>query len=56
VRAQCGYMLSHDSLVSDARRVLVCGGGILNSGMMQRVEYNVHGTLARDTKTALKRK
>jgi hypothetical protein len=34
VRAQCGYMLSRDNLVNDARRLLVCGGGIQNFGMV----------------------
>jgi hypothetical protein len=42
VHMQCGYMLSRDSLVSGAHRVLVRGGDILNSGMVQHVEYNVH--------------
>jgi len=51
VCTQCGYMLSHDSLVSGARRVLVRGGDILNSGMMKHVEYNAHGISACDTKT-----
>jgi hypothetical protein len=27
VHVQCGYMLSHDSLVNGVRRVLVHGGG-----------------------------
>jgi hypothetical protein len=35
---KCGYMLSRDSLVNGARRVLVRGGGILKFGMVQRVE------------------
>jgi hypothetical protein len=34
VYTQCGYMLSHDSLVSGAHRVLVHGGDILNYGMV----------------------
>jgi hypothetical protein len=38
VCAQCGYMLSRDSLVNGARRVLVRGGGVLNFGMVQCVE------------------
>jgi hypothetical protein len=38
VHAQCRYMLSCDSLVNGACRVLVHGGGVLNSGMVQRVE------------------
>jgi hypothetical protein len=38
VRVQCGYMLSRDSLVNGERRVLVRGGGVLNSGMVQHVE------------------
>jgi hypothetical protein len=38
VHAQCGYMLSRDSLVNGARRVLVRGGGVLNFGMVQHVE------------------
>jgi hypothetical protein len=38
VRTQCGYMLSRDSLVNGARRVLVRGGGVVNIGMVQRVE------------------
>jgi hypothetical protein len=38
VHAQCGYMLSRDSLVNGARRVLVRGGGVLNFGMVQCVE------------------
>jgi hypothetical protein len=51
VHAQCGYMLSCDSLVSGARRVLVRGGDVLNSGMVQHIEYNARGISARDTKT-----
>jgi hypothetical protein len=35
---QCGYMLPRDNLVNGVRRVLVRGGGILNFGMVQRVE------------------
>jgi hypothetical protein len=31
VHAQCGYMLSRNSLVSGAHRVLVRGGDVLNS-------------------------
>jgi hypothetical protein len=38
VHAQCRYMLSHNNLVSRARRVLVRGGNVLNSVMEQRVE------------------
>jgi hypothetical protein len=38
VRTQCGYMLSHNSLVYGARRVLVCSEGVLNFGMVQRIE------------------
>jgi hypothetical protein len=38
LRAQCGYMLSHDSLVNCGRKVLVCGGGVLKSGLVQCVE------------------
>jgi hypothetical protein len=38
VRTQCGYMLSRDSVVNCARRIFVCSGGILNFGMVQRVE------------------
>jgi hypothetical protein len=38
VCAQCGYMLSHDSLVNGVRGVPVRGGGVLNFGMVQRVE------------------
>jgi hypothetical protein len=34
VRAQCGYMLSRESLVNGVHRVLVCGGGILKFGMV----------------------
>jgi hypothetical protein len=45
-RAQCGYMLSCDSLVSGVRKVLVCGGDILNSSMVQRIECNVHENIS----------
>jgi hypothetical protein len=38
VHAQCGYMLSCDSLVNGAHRVLVHGGGILNFRMVQCIE------------------
>jgi hypothetical protein len=38
VHAQCGYMLSRDNLVNGARRVLLHGGGILNSDMEKCVE------------------
>jgi hypothetical protein len=38
VRVQCGYMLSRDNLVNGVRGVLVRGGGVLNFGMVQRVE------------------
>jgi hypothetical protein len=38
VCAQYGYMLSCDSLVNGAHRVLVRGGGVLNFGMVQHVE------------------
>jgi hypothetical protein len=38
VHAQCGYMLSRDSLVNGARRVLVHAVGVLNFGMVQHVE------------------
>jgi hypothetical protein len=38
VHAQCGDMLSRDSLVIGARSVLVHGGGVLNFGMVQNVE------------------
>jgi hypothetical protein len=31
-------ILSRDNLVNGARRVLVHGGGVLKSGMVQRVE------------------
>jgi hypothetical protein len=31
---QCGYMLSHDSFVNGARRVLVHSRGILKFGMV----------------------
>jgi hypothetical protein len=51
VHVQCGYILSRDSLVNGARRVLLHGWGILNFGMVQRVEYNVHGISAHHTKT-----
>jgi hypothetical protein len=56
VRAQCGYMLSRDNLVNGARRVLVCGGGVLNSGMVQvcRVKC-MRGISVCDTKTARNR-
>jgi hypothetical protein len=37
VRAHYGYMLSRDSLVSGARKVLVRSGGVLNFGMVQCV-------------------
>jgi hypothetical protein len=50
VRAQCGYMLSRENLVSGARRVLLCGGDVLNFGMVQRIEYNACGISVRDTK------
>jgi hypothetical protein len=51
VHAQCGYMLSRDNLVSGAHRFLVRDGDVLNSIMVQRVEYNARGISARDTKT-----
>jgi hypothetical protein len=38
VRTQCGYMLSRNNFVNSAHKVLEGGGGILNFGMMQRVE------------------
>jgi hypothetical protein len=44
-------ILSRGNLVNGVRRVLVRGGGILNSSMVQRVEYNARGILVRDTKT-----
>jgi selenophosphate synthetase-related protein len=50
VHAQCGYMLSRDSLVSGARRVLVHDGDVLKSGMVQRIEYNVCEISGHDTK------
>jgi hypothetical protein len=34
VHMQCGYMLSHDSLVNGLCRVLVHSGGVLNFGMV----------------------
>jgi hypothetical protein len=55
VHAQCGYMLSHNSLVSDARKVLVRSGDVLNSGMVQCVEYNARRISTQDTKTVHKR-
>jgi hypothetical protein len=44
-------MFSRDSLVTGACRVLVCGGDVLNSGMVHRIEYNVCGISACNTKT-----
>jgi hypothetical protein len=38
VRAQCGYILSHDSLVNGVHKVLVCDRGILKFGMVQCIE------------------
>jgi hypothetical protein len=38
VHTQCGYVLSRNNLVNGACRVLVRGGGVLNYGMVQRVE------------------
>jgi hypothetical protein len=38
VCAQYGYMLLRESLVNDVRRVLVHSVGVLNFGMMQRVD------------------
>jgi hypothetical protein len=49
-RAQYGYMLLRDSLFNGVRGVTVHGLGILNIGMMQCVEKNVHEILARNTK------
>jgi hypothetical protein len=53
VRAQCGYMLSCNNLVNGVHGVLVHGGGLLNFGMVQRVEKNTRRILAHDTKIAL---
>jgi 1,6-anhydro-N-acetylmuramate kinase len=52
VCTQYGYMLRHNNLVNGAHRVLVRGGGILNFGMMQRVEWIARGISSRDTKIA----
>jgi len=38
VCVQCGFLLSCDSLVNGAHRVLVCGGSVLNFGMVRCVE------------------
>jgi hypothetical protein len=46
VHTQCGYMLSCDNLVSGAHRVLVCGGDVLNYGMVQRNSI-MHGEYRR---------
>jgi hypothetical protein len=45
-------MLSHDNLVNGTRIVLVHGGGVLKSRMVQRVERNARGKSVHDTKTA----
>jgi hypothetical protein len=34
VHAQCGYMLSCNGFFNGACKVLVCGGGVLNFGMV----------------------
>jgi hypothetical protein len=34
VHAQCGYMLSRNGFFNGARKVLVCGGGVLKFGMV----------------------
>jgi hypothetical protein len=52
VCAQCRDMLSRDNLVNGVHRVLVRSGGVLNSGMVQCVEYNARVISARDTKIA----
>jgi hypothetical protein len=38
VRVQYEYMLSRNSLVNGARKLLVCGGGVLKFIMVQRIE------------------
>jgi hypothetical protein len=38
VCAECGYILSRNSLVNGVHRVLVRGGGVLNFGMVQHIE------------------
>jgi hypothetical protein len=48
-------MLSCDSLVSGAHKVLVHGGDVLKSGMVQCVEYKVHIISLRDTKIVCNR-
>jgi hypothetical protein len=50
VHVQCGYMLWHDNLINGARGVLVHGGSVLNFGMVQCVECNACGILAREQK------
>jgi hypothetical protein len=53
VRVQCGYMLLRDILVNGAHGVLVRDGGVLNFGMVQRVECNVCIILVHDTKNCV---
>jgi hypothetical protein len=50
VRAQCGYVLLRNNLVSGVHRVLVHSGDILKSCMVQCVKYNVHKISMCDTK------
>jgi hypothetical protein len=48
-------MLSCDNLVSGVHRVLLCGGDVLKSGMVQCIEYNAHNISTHDTKTVRNR-
>jgi hypothetical protein len=48
-------MLTHDNLVSGARRVLMNGADVLNFGMVQCIEKNACGISVHDTKTMCNR-
>jgi hypothetical protein len=52
---QCGYMLSHNNLINGVYGVLVRGGGVQTFDIVQHVECNASGILARGTKIVLNR-